>query len=420
MCRPGSCSTPVALPTAPPIAQKPMTDLPPAEAVVVSKVLEPELPSAPAPAGSTFRVPMTFDQVPVSDVPAYIDDDKYYFQQKVDGIRGQLVIEPGKEPWFRSKSGQKLVSSTAAKITGPMLKKLGGQTNSGGPTYTVDGELLDGKWYVFDVTVDGSEKVPWEDRMNTAEAWVNEMHKAGITNIQALPTARTPEQKRALWEAVNASGGEGVMIKRRDAGYNYGQRVNHTLKAKITSTADVVVLERNLDGKENARIGLIIDGKEVTIGTVSMQGKEKFGAVNVGDVIEVEYLWAMPGNNSLQQPRMIKRRPDKTREDAIVDQLRFVDKSVVDLAPKDPVATVEAGLGKAAAMDAIEAAFNAKATNTLGQFDVQERNTNLFYMAQLLGYKGSSYAEAVDYLAERVTKPSEINALPGRALKARA
>ena len=328
----GAKPAPVVVEKAPPIDEAPITDLTPAEAVVTTSVVEPELPSSPAPTGSKFRAPMIFDEVSVADVPKYIDDDSYFFQQKVDGIRGQLVIEPGKEPWFRSKSGQRLVSSTAAKITGPMLKKLGGQSHAEGPSYTVDGELLDGVWYVFDVAVDGAEKTPWEDRMAVAESWVNEMHKAGITNIQALPTAKTAEQKRALWDAVNASGGEGVMIKRRDAGYNYDKRVSHTVKAKITSTADVIVLERNIGGKENARIGLVINGEEVSIGTVSMQGKEKFGAVNVGDVIEVEYLWAMPGTNALQQPRMVKRRPDKKRSEATADQLRFVDKSVVDVA----------------------------------------------------------------------------------------
>lgn len=326
-----SVPAPVKKETGPPLAKAPLADLKPEKAVVVASKDEEELPSLPAPKTSTFRVPMAFNEAPVVDVPKYIEDPNFHFQQKVDGIRGQLVIEPGKQPWFRSKSGQKLVNSSAAKITGPLLDKLGKQSDYDGPTYTIDGELLDGKWYVFDVAVEGSEKTPWEDRMSTAEAWVAEMHKLGLLNIQALPVARTAEEKRALWEAVQASGGEGVMMKRKDAPYGYGQRVNHTLKAKITSTADVVVMARNLGGKENAEIGIHVGGKLVSIGTVSMQGKEKGGAVNVGDVIEVEYLWANPANNNLQQPRMKKKRPDKSPADANSDQLRFVGKQVVDV-----------------------------------------------------------------------------------------
>ena len=86
-----------------------------------------------------------------------------------------------------------------------------------------------------------------------------------------------------------------------------------------------------LGGKENAEIGIHIGGKLVSIGTVSMQGKEKGGAVNVGDVIEVEYLWANPANHNLQQPRMLKRRPDKAPAEATDSQLRFVSKDVVSL-----------------------------------------------------------------------------------------
>jgi hypothetical protein len=342
-----SVPAPVKKPTEPPLEDKPIQDVPIEESVVVAAEPEPELPSTPAPkTASKFQVPMTFNEAPVTDVPKYIEDPNFHFQQKVDGIRGQLVIEPGKKPWFRSKSGDALVNSSAAKITGPLLAKLGAQSDYDGPAYTIDGELLDGKWYVFDVAVDGGEKAPWEDRMRTAEGWVGEMHKLGLKQIQALPVARTPEEKRKLWEAVKASGGEGVMMKRKDAPYNYGQRVNHTLKAKITSTADVVVLERNIGGKENARIGIHINGQLVSIGTVSMQGKEKGGAVNVGDVIEVEYLWANPANHNLQQPRMVKRRPDKKPADATADQLRFVGKDVVDVeaaAAPAPAPTLASG-----------------------------------------------------------------------------
>lgn len=335
-----SVPAPVKKPTEPPIESKPMTDLKPDKALVVSNVVEPELPSKPTPAGAKKAVPMTFNEAPVAEVPQYIADPNFHFQQKVDGIRGQLVIQPGKAPWFRSKSGEQLQSSTAAKIVDPMLKSLGTMPE-GGPTYTVDGELLDGKWYVFDLAVEGGEKQPWSERMTVAENWVNEMHKAGLKQIQALPTARTPEEKQALWDSVNASGGEGVMMKRTDAPYDYGKRVNHTLKAKITSTADVVVMDRNVNGKENAVIGLRgPDGQLNEIGTVSMLGKEKNGKVNVGDVIEVEYLWANPANNNLQQPRMVKLRPDKSADQATTNQLRFVSKDIVDINP-DAVVPVD-------------------------------------------------------------------------------
>lgn len=125
-------------------------------------------------------------------------------------------------------------------------------------------------------------------------------------------------------------------MKRRDAGYQGGRRVDHTLKAKVTATADVVVLERNRDGKDNAVFGMLVNGKMTEIGTVSTGGKDKaLGQIQVGDVVELEYLWASATSNQLTQPRIVRKRPDKTANDATdVTQLRFVDKAVLQLAAK--------------------------------------------------------------------------------------
>lgn len=309
----------------------------PASVPEVTKVLapthvsEPELKSKPVPA-SVRRIPMEFKETPVSSVPAYAEDGNYFFQQKVDGIRGQLVLDPGKKPWFRSKSGDQLQSSTAAKISGPLLAKLGAGLPEGSPPVTVDGEMLDGKWYVFDMTV-GDQGLPWEKRMAMAEEWVAQLRKQGVTSIESLPTARTPEEKKALFEAIRAGGGEGIMIKRKNAKYKWGQRTDEILKAKITASADVVVIERNRGGKDNAVVGVYKNGKLTEVGSVSTIGKEKTGGISVGDVLEVEYLWAHDGTGKLTQPRIKKPRPDKNPLLATDSQFRFVNKEVVDIPP---------------------------------------------------------------------------------------
>jgi predicted ABC-type ATPase len=288
-----------------------------------------EAASTPAPAGALPVTPMDFGEAALSDVPRYIADDDYVFQQKVDGIRGVLVIDAGKTPWFASKKGQQLQSSTAAKITGPMLGKLPA-TPAGSPSYRVEGELLNGKFHVFDMVVVGGEKEPYEKRKAMADAWVDAV-KGALPQVEALPTARTAKEKQALWDAVVNSGAEGVMMKRRDSSYDGGARVGHTLKAKITATADVVVVEKGVGGKDNARIALLHNGKVTPIGTVSTLGK---GPITVGDVVEVEYLWAT-ADNTIAQPRILRRRPDKTVVDVTdSSQLRQVDKAVLALAAK--------------------------------------------------------------------------------------
>lgn len=288
-------------------------------------VPEVERKSVPVPSGSRYRKPMDFNEAPVEDIPKYAADLAYHFQQKVDGVRAQLVIEPGKKPWFRSKAGEQLQSTTAAPVTRAILDHIG--QLEGGQGYTVDGEIVNGKWHVFDMTVDGETRVPWETRMDRAKAWADAI---GSDRVSALPVAKTKQEKLALAHAVRASGGEGVMMKRRDAGYDYGSRVSHSLKAKYVSTADVVVTKLRPDGKDSAEISVYDHGVLKRVGTVPLGGREKAEKVHEGDVIEVNYLYAMPGTHNMVQARMVKRRPDKRPNEATTDQLRKVSKDVLD------------------------------------------------------------------------------------------
>lgn len=322
------------------LTETPDTAVAAAKVLAPTNVSEPETKSVKVPAAGR-RIPMEFKEAPVAEIEKYIADPDYFFQQKVDGIRGQLVLEPGKAPWFRSKSGDRLQNPTATKITDPLVKAFGGGLPAGTPGMTVDGELLDGKWYVFDMTVNGQEQTPWSERMAAAEGWVSSLNAQGLSQVTALPTARTPAEKRALFDAVKANGGEGVMMKRRGAKYKFGSRTDEILKAKITTTADTVVMERNQGGKDNAVVGVYRNGKLERVANVSTIGK---GDPKVGDVLEVEYLWAHPESGLLTQARIKKARPDKNPNMVTDSQFRFVNKEVLG-----PDATVPAGPVQAAA-----------------------------------------------------------------------
>lgn len=312
-------ATPAAKPAAAAAAPSPAP-------VVVAPVTKPEivggLPTISA-ADVHSAAPMRFQQAEVTDVPKYVADPAFVFQQKIDGIRGQLVLQPGEPPRFVGSVGGTIVSTTAAITTKPILAAIG---DYHGPPVVVDGEILEGKFHVFDLVIPGGEQTPYADRRRMADAWVN---AAGIPGVQSLPTAVGPEQKQAMYDKVMANGGEGVMMKHLDSPYTPGGRVKHTLKAKFRSTVDAVIMERDRDGHSNFILGLYDhDGVLKEIGSSSAIGKPDG---QVGDVIEVAYLYAMPGTNSIVQPSVVKLRPDKKPEDATAGQLRFVSKDVLDL-----------------------------------------------------------------------------------------
>jgi hypothetical protein len=296
--------------------------------------------------------PMQYLEVSPQDLPKYEDDPNWYFQQKVDGMRGSLVIEPGKMPWVKAKHGGKFASTTGAKTVDPMIEDLirtGVGTPSEGPAYIVDGEILDGKFHVFDMVIPGQESMPWSERMALAESWVQTAQDAGVRAPIALPVARTADEKRSLHKATYDAGQEGLVLKRKDAPYTQSndtgsKRTGDIVKAKYVSTADVVVMAKNQgiasgktnagEAKENALFGVWDEktGKLIPAGGTSLRGMEKkFGPVEVGDVIEVAYLWASK-DGMLNQPRMVGKRPDKRQEETSQRQFRFVDKSVLDKA----------------------------------------------------------------------------------------
>lgn len=114
-----------------------------------------------------------------------------------------------------------------------------------------------------------------------------------------------------------------------------------------------------------------------------------------------------------------------TEEGDVLDLNRYLDKLALDhaddrLAVLASVRTANETMSKGQATDAIEEAFRQKATDTHGIVNIDERNRNVTYCARMLGFDGDGYLDSINYLAGKFQTQAEINALPGRALRARS
>lgn len=283
----------------------------------------PDAPSTPA--AKVLR-PMKFKEAPVADLGGFIGDADWVLQQKVDGIRAQLVMQAGVAPWFRNGNGAVLVSSTAAATAIPILKALPTHPE-GSDGYTVDGEILGGVFYAFDFVADAEPKANLCQRLATLAVWHDAITDLGLADkIRLLPTARTMAEKKLLSLAVYDNKGEGWIAKRLTGGYDWGQRVEHSLKLKLTTTADLVVLERNRDGKTNMVLGAHdASGALIEVGSASAIGKPD---AQPGDVVEVKYLY-FGADERLVQPTVLRIRTDKPAPDCSTDQLHFTCKEVI-------------------------------------------------------------------------------------------
>jgi ATP-dependent DNA ligase len=289
-----------------------------------------ESEDAPAPAmpeteGVRFilRRPMKFQQADEATLLRAVTDDAWWMQQKVDGVRAQLVIGPD-SVWARASTGDPLKSTVAGPVARKVIDAI---TPDGGDTVVLDGEILNGTWWMFDlisgdVTHDPS---PYSLRLAALEAFLSQVTSPVM---RLMVTSRTTDEKRLLVEQVIEHGAEGVVMKRHDSTYCSDMRVDHCLKWKATHTVDCVVTARGTNGHDNVTLGLYESRQSVlpvTVGNASMIGK---GEVKVGDVVEVKYLYA-GANGRLVQPTILRKRTDKTPDFCLTDQLVFVNKEVL-------------------------------------------------------------------------------------------
>lgn len=274
-----------------------------------------------AKAVSRVLRPMRFAEAPVADLPSYVNDPAWALQQKLDGVRAQIVFSVDAPPWLRNSSGERLVNSAVAPTVNAIMRALDAQV---GANLVVDGEIVGGAFYAFDLVVEGAEAQPYRDRLAGLASFLAVVTAMTSGLVRPLRTAVSQDEKFNLASAVLAEGGEGWIAKRLDSPYEFGARVSHSLKLKVTSTIDCVVIEKD-PTKDAVRLGCYDEVGLVEVGRASLIGK---GDLRAGDVVEVKYLYAS-ADGRLTQPTILRRRTDKAPGDCTTSQLRFVNKKVI-------------------------------------------------------------------------------------------
>jgi ATP-dependent DNA ligase len=263
---------------------------------------------------------MTYLEAEDSALDSYLASPKWVAEVKLDGVRALAAVTNGKARLL-NRNGASLAGGSTAAVRELVTKELERALTTG--DWVIDGELMnDGTLWIFDL-VKADElittRTPLEARR---EALVTIAGLVGWTDegsrVRLVSQAKTEDEKRNLLASIKDAGGEGIMLKRLGSTYLMGKRTDNGLKVKLTKTADVVVVARNTDGKENATLAVYdSDGTLVDIGKCSMIGKAN---AMVGDVIEAKFLY-VGANGRLYQPRMMRIRTDKAATECFLSQL---------------------------------------------------------------------------------------------------
>lgn len=259
-------------------------------------------------------IPQLLNPVTETEVMNLIKDSMFAEQEKMDGERRAAQAENGKVVGINRKG-------LIVPLPQPITDELQSIASKSGDIL-IDGEIIGDILYVFDMHVykgDRIHSMPWLKRMRLAE-----LALARCKSIKTVPVAVTVNEKRALWDKIKAAHGEGVVFKRINSIVKEGRpnTGGDWLKFKFAESASCWVMEVN-SGKRSVKIGLL-DGdckpQMIPVGNVTIP--PNYDVPAVGDIVEVEYLYAYKGG-SIYQPVYRGKRPDVDIEACIIGQLKF-------------------------------------------------------------------------------------------------
>ena len=265
-------------------------------------------------------------------VKQYVQSDQWWVEQKLDGQRFLVLVADGEISAF-NRNGVEMTLPEQIATDFASFK-------TDDTMWHFDGELVDGEYHIFDVlwagdTCEGGmTDKPFEQRRNRLEKIFSFWEP---DHCHLVRCAKTETEKADLIVKLERECSEGAVLKKRTATYNvHGKRVKTWLKLKFVQCADVVVMELERGGKPQAvTIGMMQDN--VWFPTkVDIKLEEVAGCkvpanleLEVGDVLEVRYLYAT-NDNKLTQPIFVRKRTDKLPEECTMsDQLKFSSKAIV-------------------------------------------------------------------------------------------
>lgn len=259
---------------------------------------------------------------PVKDdkqLESLIQDPEWVMQEKVDGERRMIRVTKDAVIGYNRRGVEVALPS---KIVAAFAQ--------GSVDLLLDGEIVGDSYYIFDAISDASGKTLdriFVERLSFLDILGfrrEQLSKATPESpVMRVVSAHTIQEKRQLLADVRATGGEGVVFKRRDSLYVPGRpnRGGDQLKYKLYETAVVAVLGGNV-GVRSVRMSVLTNasGKSIEdVGSVTIPPNVEIP--KPGDHIEVRYLYAYPGG-SLYQPVFLRVRRDVDTADTL-DSLKF-------------------------------------------------------------------------------------------------
>lgn len=268
-----------------------------------------EVPSVYADSDNEKRktgiYPQLLNVIGNEQLESYLSDNNYGAQEKYDGKRILIDINENGSNGINRKGLSVEIPEEIAFSLKSLLGKI------------IDGELVGTTYYVFDLLRDDNKEIktlPYRKRYSKLE---NINFKG---NVILAPLAIGEKQKRELYDSLKKSEKEGIVFKDLNAPYKAGRPATggSQFKHKFWESCSAIVSKINQ--KRSVALQLYDGGKLIDVGNVTIPPNKEIP--NVGDVVEIKYLYAYRGG-SLYQPQYLNVRDDIDRIECKTSQLKY-------------------------------------------------------------------------------------------------
>lgn len=249
--------------------------------------------------------------ISIKEADFYLTDNTWGLQEKFDGER--LLVKKTKESIiFSNRNGKSTI------IPGSLQKSLENIDN----TYIMDGENVNGTFYVFDLLErqdeDLRETQTVEER-NESLRILNELQNDS-KNIIFVQLVTGTEKKRLKFNELKENNKEGVVFKKLTSKWTAGRPASggNQIKCKFWESASCIVLNHN--DKQSFNVGLYDENNiMINMGNVKSKGEKP----PIGSVCEIKYLYVIAKGGSLYQPDFIAERHDILPEECLMSQIKY-------------------------------------------------------------------------------------------------
>ena len=251
--------------------------------------------------------PQLLNTIDERQAAALVGDPAWMMQEKMDGRR-LILRKTGTAVEGINKLG------VIVAVAQPIVDVALGVSQD----FTLDGEVIGNVYHTFDLlSFDGNDI-----RGAGALSRYRLMYALGLNcvTIRTIETWTDTDGKADGLKKLRQANAEGVVFKRVDSPYRAGRPGSggHQLKLKFVATLSAVVARIN--DKRSVSVSLLDGDDWVYVGDCAIPPNREIP--NVGDVVEVRYLYATAGRR-IYQPVYLGVRDDILLSECTVGQMKF-------------------------------------------------------------------------------------------------